>query len=565
MKLRYRSCAIFLAVLWLIVPTGAPAEVATTAIQRSDPTLLQFVSAGHVLGFAQNSVYVAGGTHALRVEFVNAYLTAPISVSPRRETTHAAPLAWQELSNGGQVPVDVAFTQISEREVGFEAGMYDYSLPLFIDQSLTWNTFLGGTTADQGFGIAVDGSGNVYVTGWSDAAWGSPIQGYSGGSSDTFAAKLDGSGNLMWNTFLGGSGQDVGHAIALDGSGNVYVAGYSDATWGAPVRAYAGDYDAFAAKLDSSGNLTWNTFLGSSDVQNLNKGDIGHGIAVDGSGNVYVTGYGWDTWGSPIRAHAGSRDAFAAKLDGSGNLTWNTFLGSDGDDFGEGIAVDRSGNSYAVGKSCGSWGSPVRAYAGYCDGFVAKLDGSGSLAWNTFLGGSANDSAAAVAMDGSGNEYVVGFSDRTWGSPVRAYAGDDDAFAAKLDSSGNLTWNTFLGGSANDYGYEITADGSGNAYVVGYSRSAWGSPDRPFEIAPDAFTAGLDSSGNLTWNTFLGGGNSDYGYTIVADGSRNVYVSGTSFSTWGSPIRPYTGAGDAFVVKLLVARPEKLYLPLIVR
>jgi len=452
-------------------------------------------------------------------------------------------------------------------EEGFSTGTNGHLLPGFVDPTLTWQTFLGGTTADQGFGIAVDGSGNVYIAGWSDAAWGAPIQGYSGGSSDVFVARLDGGGNLTWNTFIGGSGQDVGHAIAVDGSGNVYVTGYSDATWGAPRRAYAGDYDAFVAKLDGSGSLIWNTFLGSSDKQKLNKGDIGHAIAVDDSGNVYVTGYSWDTWGSPIRAYTSdARDAFAAKLDGSGNLAWNTFLGSGGDDYGRGIAVDGSGNSTLAGESCGSWGSPVRAYAGSCDGFTARLDGSGSLAWNTFLGWSGDiDSTEAAAVDGSGNVYVVGYSNGTWGSPVRAHAGKDDAYAARLDNSGNLTWHTFLGGSENDYGYEIAVDGGGNATVVGYSRAAWGSPARSFTIAPDAFTAGLDSRGNLAWNTFLGGDNSDYSYAIAVDGGGNVYVAGTSFSTWGSPIRPYTGAGDAFVVKLLVALPEKLYLPLIVR
>jgi hypothetical protein len=638
MNPRYWSCRILLGVLCLSVLTrGESTEVATTAIQRADPTLLQFVSAGHVLGFAQDSVYVAGGTHALRVEFVNAYLTAPFSAARTGETTRAAPLievsypnlwpgvtltydappvgilrstyriepnadvsqirlrynapvtiepdgglaigyavgvlresaprAWQELSNGGRVPVEAVFTRLSERQVGIKAGPYDHSRPLFIDPTLTWNTFLGGISVDQGYGIAVDGSGNVYVAGVSQAAWGSPIRGYSGGYSDAFAARLDGSGNLAWNTFLGGSGQDVGHAIAVDGCGNVYIAGYSDATWGAPVRAYLGDYDAFAARLDSSGNLTWNTFLGGNDKYKLNKGDTGHAIAVDGNGNVYVTGKSWNTWGSPIRAYTpDSRDAFAAKLDGSGSLAWNTFLGSGGDDFGNGIAVDGSGNSYVAGEGCGSWGSPVNPYAGWCDGFVAKLDGSGSLAWNTFLGSSGQgDAADAVAVDGSGNVYVVGFSEITWGSPVHAYADEDDAFAARLDNSGNLTWHTFLGGSENDYGYEIAADGSGNAFVVGYSRATWGSPVHPFTTAPDAFAAGLDSSGNLTWNTFLGGGNSDYGYAITADCRGNVYVAGTSYSNWGFPIRSHTGSGDAFVVKLSVELPRRLYLPLIFR
>jgi hypothetical protein len=527
MNSRRWSCSILLAVLWLIIPMDAPGDVVTTSIQRAAPTLFQFTSGGHVLGFTQDSVYVADGTHASQIEFVNAHPTVLIKGSPVPETTHAAPLtqvtypnlwqgvtltydapavgilrsayriepnadvaqirlrynapvmieldgglaigyatgmlresaprAWQELSNGGQIPVEAAFTRISEREVALATGTYDHSLPLFIDPTLTWHTFLGGTSVDQGYGITVDESGNVYVAGVSQATWGSPIRGYSGGNGDAFAAKLDGGGNLTWNTFLGGSGQDVGHAIAVDGGGNVYVAGYSDATWGAPVRAYLGDYDAFAAKLDGSGDLIWNTFLGGSDEHNLNKGDVGHAIAVDGSENVYVTGYSWDTWGSPIRAYTRDRrDAFAAKLDGNGNLTWNTFLGSGGDDFGRGVAVDGSLNSYVAGESCGSWGSPVRAYAGWCDGFVAKLDGGGNLAWNTFLGWSGDaDDAEAIAVDGSGNVYVVGDSPHTWGSPVRAFTDKDDAFAARLDNSGTLTWHTFLGGSENDYGYEI--------------------------------------------------------------------------------------------------------------
>ncbi|MDD8027490.1 MAG: SBBP repeat-containing protein, partial [Acidobacteriota bacterium] len=127
---------------------------------------------------------------------------------------------------------------------------------------------------------------------------------------DAFAVKLDSGGNLTWNTFLGGSGSDVGYGIAVDGSSNAYVGGYSDATWGtSPIRAYTSGYDAFAVKLDSGGNLTWNTFLGGNGV------DAGNGIAVDGSSNVYVGGYSSATWGSPIRAYTSSSyDAFVSKM-----------------------------------------------------------------------------------------------------------------------------------------------------------------------------------------------------------------------------------------------------------
>ena len=150
---------------------------------------------------------------------------------------------------------------------------------------------------------------------------------------------------------------DYGYGIAVDTSGNVYVAGYSDATWGSPVRPYAGTYDAFVAKLNGSGALQWNTFLGGS------SDDYGNGIAVDTSGNVYVTGYSTATWGSPVRPFSGGDDAFVAKLNGSGALQWNTFLGGSNVDYGYGIAVDTSGNVYVTGNSEATWGSPVRPFA----------------------------------------------------------------------------------------------------------------------------------------------------------------------------------------------------------
>jgi len=138
---------------------------------------------------------------------------------------------------------------------------------------------------------------------------------------------------------------------------------------------------------------------------------------------------------------------------------------------------------------------------------------------------------------------------------VRPFTANNDAFAAKLDSSGNLTWNTFFGGNGNDYGFGIAVDGSGNVYVAGYSDASWGSPVRAYTANEDAFAAKLDSSGNLTWNTFLGGSNTDYGYRIAVDGSRNVCVTGDSDASWGSPVRAYTANKDAFVAKLSATTP----------
>jgi hypothetical protein len=241
---------------------------------------------------------------------------------------------------------------------------------------------------------------------------------------------LGSDGTLLWNNLLGGDGDDKGLGIALDGGENVYVAGSSTTSWGSPVRAHAGDSydDAFVAKLNSDGLLIWNTFLGGD------WSDSGHAIAVDGNGNIYVAGSSFSTWGSPARAHAGGyEDAFVAKLNSDGLLTWNTFLGGDGYDEGFDIALDGGWNVFVSGKSDSPWGSPVRAYTAESDAFAARLSSEGALIWNTFLGGDGSDRGLGIVMDGRWNVYVTGYSASTWGSPVRAHAGDSsDAFVAKL-------------------------------------------------------------------------------------------------------------------------------------
>jgi len=353
------------------------------AIPKGGVNLLQFTAGGHVLGFTDQRMYVAAGDHALKTEFVGARRVKPQShggsqsasskALPMGEVTYenlwdgvtlvyerdpggivrstyhiaphakgsdpvgrihlaynaavstdtngnlalgfktgtmvkSAPVAWQEIG-GKKVPVEVSFTVLAGKESGFHAGAYDPAYPLIIDPTLTWNTFLGGAGDDQGNSIAVDAAGNVYVTGSSNATWGAPVRAYTGGL-DAFVAKLDANGGLQWNTFLGGAALDFGFGIAVGAAGNVYVTGISDGTWGTPVRAFGGGADAFAARLSgATGALVWNTFLGGTGV------DFGGGIAVDSAGNVYVTGASGATWGAPVRAFGGGGDdAFVARI-----------------------------------------------------------------------------------------------------------------------------------------------------------------------------------------------------------------------------------------------------------
>ena len=329
-----------------------------------------------------------------------------------------------------------------------------FAAKLDCNGALQWNTFLGGSDDDTCRAITVDGSGNVYVGGNSKATWqGStaPRREYQE-NSDAFAAKLDSSGALVWNTFLGGSGADEGWGIDVDGSANVYLSGMSGNSWqgdDTPKRAHRSGYDAFAAMLSSSGDLQWNTFLGGEDS------DYGRAIAVDGSGNVYVGGESRATWGegegvvtsNPIREYTSALDAFAAKLDSSGVLQWNTFLGAASDDYGRSIAVDADGSVYVGGSSWATWqgdSEPVRPHdaGSNLDAFAATLDSSGALQWSTFMGGTGSDQGFAIAVDDNGSVHLGGVGDAAWGAPVRTFETNNDAFAVKLGSDGSLPTQT---------------------------------------------------------------------------------------------------------------------------
>ncbi len=406
------------------------------------------------------------------------------------------------------------------------------------------HTFLGGSTAsDEGYRIVLDSNGNIYVTGRSYATWGTPVSPHSGGQ-DAFIVKLNASGILQWNTFLGGANTDIGYDIAVDTTGYIYVAGRSYATWGSPVNPHAGSSDAFVAKLDGSGALQWHTFLGQSGY------DWGGWIALDKSGGLYVGGASDATWGSPIVAFTGGRDGFVAKLNASGALQWNTFIGSSANDYATDVASDANGDAYVTGYSYGTWGTPVRPYDLGADNFVAKLNGNGVLQWNTFLGGSDLDAQGSLAVDLNGNIYVTGQSWQTWGSPVNPYPGSLAVFAAKLNGSGVLQWNTFMGSTGYNDSRGIAADGRGNVFVAGSSDGGWGSPLRAYTSGYDGFVVKLNGSGALVWNAFLGTTGDDECMAIAVESNGDAYAAGYSDATWGSPIRPYGDLRDAFVTKM---------------
>ena len=382
-------------------------------------------------------------------------------------------------------------------------GMWDaFVIKLSPDGAHLWSTYLGGSDADYGHSIAVDASGNVLVTsltfsyGWTAGGYDTS---YDGGV-DAFVAKLSPSGTHLWSTYLGGSSGDYGYAIAVDASGNVLVTGETYSS-GWTARGYDtthnGGYDAFVAKLSPSGAHLWSTYLGGS------SNDRGDDIAVDASGNVLVTGRtyssGWTAGGYDI-THNGGTDAFVAKLSPTGAHLWSTYLGGSNTDSGYGIAVDASGNALVTGLTSSSGWIAVgydATHNGSGDAFVAKLSPGGTHLWSTYLGGSSTDEGRGIAVDASGNVLVTGSTNSsgwTAGGHDITHNGDMDAFVAKLSPTGAHLWSTYLGGSGTDEGRGIAVDASGNVLVTGETESSgWtaGGYDTTHNGRFDAFVAKL--------------------------------------------------------------------------
>ncbi|MEM7028058.1 MAG: SBBP repeat-containing protein [Chloroflexota bacterium] len=356
--------------------------------------------------------------------------------------------------------------------------------------ALVWHTFLGGTSNDQGNGIALDNSGNIYVTGTSFGPWGSPLVGYTAGNTEGYVAKLNSNGVLQWHTFFGSSNAELGLDIAVDGNNNVYVTGASNQSWGTPINPPAGNHEGLAVKFDANGTLLWNTYFGGSAT------DAGHRITVDSNANVYITGETNSSWGTPINAYGGGRDSYVVKLDTNGIRQWNTFLGGSGTDTGDGgIAVDSSGNVYASGRAGGTWGTPVSPYSGGAfELYLAKLDNNGNGLWHTFAGVGSTFASRQLVVDGSGMIHQAGYSNDTWGTPDNPHSGSGnfDGYIATFDTNGVLQANTFLGGAGFDTATGFAQDSNGDFYVAGLSTATWGTPLNAYVSGEDVFVAKFD-------------------------------------------------------------------------
>ncbi len=486
------------------------------------------------------------------------------------EVIEQPPVGYQ-ISGGDRVSLAGEYVLKGDKAFGFELpDGYEADLPVVIDPTLDFSTYLGGSGLDKGYDIAVDESGAAYVTGETystDFPTENPYQGTLGGIIDVFVTKLSSSGSsLVYSTYLGGNMDDYGDAIAVDASGAAYVTGSTESTDFPTLNPYQTDQgaeDVFVTKLSAAGNsLVYSTYLGSGGY------DWGYGIAVDASGAAYVTGATWESdfpTLNPYQTDQGGEDVFVTKLSAGGNsLVYSTYLGGGSWEVGYGIAADAAGAAYVTGYTFSPdfpTLNPYQTDQGDRDAFVTKLSAAGnSLIYSTYLGGGVNDYAYDIAIDAAGAAYVTG---RTYSTdfptlnPYQTDQGGRDVFVTKLSAAGNgLVYSTYLGGSDLDWGWSIAVDISGEACVTGETHSTDFPTENPYQAdqgAGDVFVTRFSSSGSsLVYSTYLGGNENDEGYGIAVDTS-GAYVTGYTLSTdfpTENPYHTYQGDYDVFVAKI---------------
>jgi len=473
--------------------------------------------------------------------------------TPNGALRYRKPFIYQE-RNGVKQRVAGGYILKSPNRVAFKVARYDGTRALVIDPVIVYSTYVVGSGDLTGVGgIALDTTGNVYLAGVS--------RGPDLGSFwEAYVAKVNSDGTaLHYLTYLGGNSEDGASGIAVDASGNAYVTGKTRST-NFPTTAGAfqpafhhqnpqfSTQDLFVTKLNSTGTgLVYSTYLGGSGFE-----DDFAAIAIDAVGNAYVTGRtnSSDFPTTPGAFQTTGWGAFVTKFNSDGTaLVYSTYLGSGINDGTSGIAVDASGNCYVTGVTLSTNfpttpGTFQRALRGTSDAFVMKINPQGTaLIYSTYLGGNEDESGSAITVDSGGNAYVAGSTystdfPTTPGAFQTVFGGvPNDAFVTKLNADGSaLVYSTYLGGDGSDSVSGIAIDAAGSAYVTG------GTGSRNFPTTSSAFRQSLNGSFDATvsklnsdgtrlvYSTYLGGRSADYSSRVALDVYGNAYVAGTTDS-----------------------------------
>lgn len=440
-----------------------------------------------------------------------------------------------------------------------------------------WAKSAGATGNEATTGSVVDVSGNVYVVGWYTSAtitFGTITLTNPGNfTADMFIAKYDASGNVLWAKTFGGVDGEIGNGIAIDASGNIYVTGWFTSSAMAMdtytiTNAGTTSSDMFVAKLDANGNTLWAKSGGGTG------GDRGLGVAVDASNNVFVSG-GFNSnsisFGSGGLTNAGTNtsDVFIVKYNASGNVQWAQSAGGSANDLSNGVATDSLGNAYLTGYFSSSninFGTGIinNNTVNTQDIFVTKYNGSGTAVWAQRAGGSMDDYANAIAIRGNRLYITGGFNSASIAVGTTTLnnnsAGTSDFILAKYDLNGNAQWATEAGDVDSEAGNGIATDAAGNVFVTGYYISTtitFGINTLTNAAAGyrDLFVAAYTSNGFAAWANTATAATYDETANAVAvtSSGSDVYVGGSfnsAIASFGAH-NVYKGCGDdVFVAKL---------------
>jgi MYXO-CTERM domain-containing protein len=425
-----------------------------------------------------------------------------------------------------------------------------------IDPVIDWSSFL--TDLDIGLGVGVDAAGDAYLIG-----------------TNTTMTKVTSSATVAWSVDLADLSTE---GIAVDASGNVWIVGYTGSAT-LPTGGFDPTYsflaDTYVAKFDPTGALVWGTYLGAFGYDNGRAIAVGADGAVYVTGSTTSTGF--PTGGGFDTTLGGAGDIFVSKISADGGtLVWSSYLGGASDsESSRSIGADNGGNVYVTGYAQTS-DFPTTAgldttLGGGMDAFVTKIDASGTfIAWSTFVGGGGADEARGIDVDAAGNSVISGYTYSTdfplvaAFDPDRGYAPSATGFVTKLASTGSTTWSSYLGGYGGAQPYDVAFDPSGNVYVTGYTADADFPAIDAFRVAPgtappyhaDAFVTKIQASGaSIAWSSFLGGFDHDYGNGIAADAFENVYVVGQTFSTdFPTAGGFHTFSGNGFITRIVQPR-----------
>ncbi len=514
------------------------------------------------------------------------------ALADKRTLTWQKPLLYQT-ARGKRTAVEGRYKFASDGAVGFEVGVYDISRPLVIDPVVTYATYFGSPYGDGAARVATDASGNAYIVGSTDdpALPVSPVGTFfnqvDGVQGNVLVAKVSPDGkSMVYETHIGGTGGDLGWGIALDASGNVYLTGNTSsanfplvpATNNMTTHNVLDPGNCFLAKLNAAGNgLVYSVVFGGSAPDGCSS------VGVDSTGNAYVVGV-TDSTDLPLKNAiqttfpAGSfgatlASAFAAKFSPDGTqLLYSTYFGGGGgNNAATSVAVDSAGDAYFTGFTTSSQ-FPVSSsalqmnYGGSGgqtlptlttgDAFVVKLGPTGQKIYATYLGGPKDDVGVGIAIDSKGDAYIGGatlspsfptvnaFQSSYHGAGGDQYSVGGDGFITELDPTGStILFSSFIGGSKDDRVLGVTLDSSGNIYLAGHTLSSdfptagtqaqagYAGDNSGTVRTGDAFVAEINASHALIFSTYLGGSASEYSGGVAVDGTGGIIIAGGTTST----------------------------------